>query len=417
MKLTIWGCRGSFPKPYTNDALVEKEAGLLYEFSRSKGCMNFLQSNPNEEQLREFLTKFSFQSTQIYGGNTSCYSLDIKNKSGEDELVILDAGSGINELGNYLLREKIMKGQKVKAKVFFTHVHGDHIEGWPFFVPAYVKGSEFTLYGMPNVVNTLAEEADRNSARVGTETRVRKEEELTIMRRKLRELDQMLLETAAKEGVKPKGVHDERNFNSGIELAMANNTDRGRHPIPFETQRKIGAEVTAVDLNLDEKITNGIDFDYEQGNHPDGILMYKFREKNKVFVNTGDWEHGLLLASSRHKLYTPENTPLFDSMLVDFIAGADIVLSDSQYTDGEYNGKPGRKTWGHPTSERALEVIHEAAQKAGKSIHAILTHHDPAHSDKWLDERKVELEKFVSEKGFDKYVSFQLAREGMSVKI
>ncbi len=415
MKLTIWGCRGSFPKPYTTQSLREKQTKLLSDIAKDPKALSFLGSNPNEEQLRQFLDQLQSLSTKVYGGNTSCYSLEIKNKAGEEELVILDAGSGITELGNYLLRERIMKGKPVTSKVFFTHVHGDHIEGWPFFVPAYIKGNTFTLYGMPNVVDTLAEEADRNSARVGTETRVRKEERFHTMRRKMAEMQESLDRFAAEEGVKV-GVRDERSYGSGIELAMANNTDRGRHPIPFEVQRKIGASVNAVDLNLDNKVTNGVDFDYEQGNHPDGILMYKFREGDRTFVNTGDWEHGALLANAHHRLYTQENTPSFDAMLAKFLIGADVVLTDSQYNSAEYDGggNPARskKTWGHPTSERALEVAYAAAYKGGKPMHVLLTHHDPAHTDKFLDDRAKELQQFVESKGMTKYITFQIVREG-----
>ena len=425
MKLKIWGCRGSFPKPHTTETLRDKEAQLLYEIAQNPEWMSsltgLLVSKPSEEDFKSFLNHINSLATKVYGGNTSCYSLEMKNKSGEDELVILDGGSGMTELGNYLLKEKIMKGQKVKSKIFFSHVHGDHIEGYPFFIPAYVPGNEFVLMGMPNVVDTLAEEADRNSARVGTETRIRKEEELTVVLRKLKELEGKVIEMAAKDGVKPKGVKDEKTYNSGIEMAMSNNTDRGRHPIPFEVQKKIGASVTAIDLHLEQKITNGIDFDYEQGNHPDGILMYKFREGNKTFVNTGDWEHGKLLANSHHSKYSAEDLDLFEFMLIEFLAGTDLVLTDSQYTVGEYtggaSGKGNKIGWGHPTAERALEVAYEAARLGGKQMRVILTHHDPAHTDRFLDKRTEELQEFVKRKGMNEYITFEMAREGMEVEI
>jgi phosphoribosyl 1,2-cyclic phosphodiesterase len=76
-------------------------------------------------------------ATVRYGGNTSCVEL----RDG-DQLWILDAGSGIRDLGNALLKEK----KPVQAKIFLTHTHWDHIQGFPFFTPAYIPGNEFTIH-------------------------------------------------------------------------------------------------------------------------------------------------------------------------------------------------------------------------------------------------------------------------------
>ncbi len=75
--------------------------------------------------------------TQLFGGNTSC----IEMRCGE-EIFIFDAGSGIRELGLDLL-----KSMPLKARIFFTHYHWDHILGFPFFVPAYIPSNEFHIYG------------------------------------------------------------------------------------------------------------------------------------------------------------------------------------------------------------------------------------------------------------------------------
>ena len=71
-----------------------------------------------------------------YGGNTNCITLTIANKHN----FIFDAGSGIKELSNYLVKEKKFP---YKAKIFISHPHYDHINGIPFFVPLYMKGNEF----------------------------------------------------------------------------------------------------------------------------------------------------------------------------------------------------------------------------------------------------------------------------------
>jgi phosphoribosyl 1,2-cyclic phosphodiesterase len=75
--------------------------------------------------------------TVRYGGNTSCVEVRC-----DRELIIIDAGTGIRNLGTELLKQ-----MPVKASILFSHVHWDHIQGIPFFRPAYIPGNEFKLYG------------------------------------------------------------------------------------------------------------------------------------------------------------------------------------------------------------------------------------------------------------------------------
>ena len=73
-----------------------------------------------------------------YGGNTSCSELRHNGK-----LFILDAGSGLRVLGNELLKS----GIPVTASIFISHMHWDHIQGIPFFTPAFIPNNKFTFYG------------------------------------------------------------------------------------------------------------------------------------------------------------------------------------------------------------------------------------------------------------------------------
>ncbi|MBF0243941.1 MAG: response regulator [Planctomycetes bacterium] len=75
--------------------------------------------------------------TARFGGNTSCFSLE----SGS-ELLVIDAGSGIRELGL-----RLMAGPPRHVHLFITHTHWDHIQGFPFFLPAYVPGWKISIYG------------------------------------------------------------------------------------------------------------------------------------------------------------------------------------------------------------------------------------------------------------------------------
>jgi phosphoribosyl 1,2-cyclic phosphodiesterase len=75
-----------------------------------------------------------------YGGDTTC--MEIRTK--DDEIIIVDAGSGIRRLGNRLVAE----GRK-QFTMIFTHAHWDHLMGFPFFKPIYVEGTHITVYGCP----------------------------------------------------------------------------------------------------------------------------------------------------------------------------------------------------------------------------------------------------------------------------
>ncbi len=74
-----------------------------------------------------------------YGGNTSCVAVHLEG----GHLLIFDAGSGIVPLGRTLMRE----GGNVSADIFLTHFHWDHIQGLPFFAPAYRRGNCLRIYG------------------------------------------------------------------------------------------------------------------------------------------------------------------------------------------------------------------------------------------------------------------------------
>ncbi|HEY9699461.1 MAG TPA: MBL fold metallo-hydrolase [Trichocoleus sp.] len=76
-------------------------------------------------------------STVRYGGNTSCIEMRVGGK-----ILVFDGGTGLRVLGQTLLREMPLEGH-----LFFTHSHWDHIQGFPFFVPAFVKANRFHIYG------------------------------------------------------------------------------------------------------------------------------------------------------------------------------------------------------------------------------------------------------------------------------
>ncbi|MBN2301320.1 MAG: MBL fold metallo-hydrolase [Lentisphaerae bacterium] len=104
MYVTFWGTRGSIPTPGT--------------------------------------------STEKYGGNTPCICI-----THNETVIILDAGTGIRNLG----LEMVESDQKPKQlHLFLSHTHWDHIQGLPFFLPAYSEGTHIAIYGSSKKGNFLA---------------------------------------------------------------------------------------------------------------------------------------------------------------------------------------------------------------------------------------------------------------------
>jgi len=76
--------------------------------------------------------------TNKYGGNTTC----IEVRTANDDLIILDAGTGIHQLMQTLLPK-----MPIDAHILITHTHWDHIHGLPFCPPIYIPGNKLTIYG------------------------------------------------------------------------------------------------------------------------------------------------------------------------------------------------------------------------------------------------------------------------------
>ena len=75
-----------------------------------------------------------------YGGNTTCVEVRI-----EDDIIILDAGTGLRALGQSLLKE--FKGQPLNLTLLISHTHWDHIQGLPFFAPIYDAHCRLRILG------------------------------------------------------------------------------------------------------------------------------------------------------------------------------------------------------------------------------------------------------------------------------
>src|SRR5438045_6552963 len=85
-----------------------------------------------------------------YGGNSTCVEV-----RADDEIIVLDEGSGIRSLGIAL--EKEFQSEPIRLSLLITHAHWDHIQGLPFFAPAYEKKNEIRVRGYDGVDMSFGE--------------------------------------------------------------------------------------------------------------------------------------------------------------------------------------------------------------------------------------------------------------------
>ena len=260
--------------------------------------------------------------TVRYGGNTLCLELRLRNP---DRLIIIDAGSGIRELGDSLSNCQPANGH-VEAEIFLTHTHLDHILGLPFFAPLYNPKTRLKIYGPVTCEEDLIEDV------IG-------------------------------------GQLSYRYF-----------------PV---RQHELAAKIEYIDLKEGiYDLGDGITLIAKYLNHPLLSLGYRIEYRGKVICTAYDTEpfynvfsadpaspsYDELLVSEGEMAAEEENR-----RMEEFFYGADILIHDGQYTMAEY--ECGKKGWGHSPIEYAIE----AAQRAMVKRLAIC-HHDPLRTDSQIDE-------------------------------
>ena len=234
-------------------------------------------------------------STTRYGGNTACTELHLDDGS----LIILDAGTGIRNLGNHLANS----GGKVHAYILITHPHWDHIQGFPFFRPAFMVGNQLTIVGPE--ANGVA-------------------------------LDKLISEQMNK-------------IYFPVRLSELQAKIRFI-PLKEDAIKVYGAKVQSIFVN-----------------HPGFTLGYKISCNGKSLVYISDNEpfrrdYAHLFTNSE-----PRILELFDDYngdpnqrIVDFIKDADVLIHDSTYTPEQYEEHIG---WGHSHYLFTLRLAAEANVK------------------------------------------------------
>ncbi len=260
--------------------------------------------------------------TMKYGGNTACIELRFPEVNRH---IIIDAGSGIRDLANFMLANDLPRGP-ISTEIYLSHTHWDHIMGFPFFVPAYIPGTKIKVFG------PVTYEDEPLEAVVG-------------------------------------GQMKYRYFpvNMG-ELAGSIEYSRLK-------------EEPLLDLGDGITLTTAII------NHPITTLGYRFNFRGAVFCTAYDTEpfRNLFVTDPTHPSYDElmafegeEAAQKQNQVLEDFYKDADLLVHDAQYTRAEYeHGKVG---WGHSPIEHAIA----AAGRAGVKQLALF-HHDPERSDAQLD--------------------------------
>jgi phosphoribosyl 1,2-cyclic phosphodiesterase len=222
-------------------------------------------------RLRFWGTRGSIPSpgpnTVRYGGNTP--SIEVRTPSGS--LVLLDAGTGIRELGRALISRA--NGLPITGDIFLTHAHWDHIQGIPFFAPAFQRGNRFTIWGAKSLAASI--------------------------RRVVR--DQM----------------------SPVVF-----------PVAFE---ELAATFDFRELSDERHNSDGFDVRAFAVRHPGGALGYRFAARGPDDEARGSAPAFVYISDNELRAAdSSAATDRWRVRLVDFIRGARVLIHDATYTEEEY---------------------------------------------------------------------------------
>jgi phosphoribosyl 1,2-cyclic phosphodiesterase/CRP-like cAMP-binding protein len=240
-------------------------------------------------------------ATTRFGGNTSC----VEVLAADGTCLVLDCGTGARELGLALLA-----AGPPTIHLLLTHTHWDHIQGFPFFAPAYLPGTILNVYATPGLERTLEEALSGQMQH-------------TYFPVRLSELRSQI------------AVHEvgEGTFHIG-EITI--HTQYLNHTAPC-----LGYRLEA----------GGISVVYATDHEP-------------------FWWEGPQVSPAERLLHPG------DRRHMEWLAGADLLIHDGQYTDAEYSAK---RNWGHSSVEFATDLAILAGVKR-----LVLFHHDPTRTDQMV---------------------------------
>lgn len=146
MKLNFWGTCGSLPAPI-DGASVRTKIFKALQLAAGKKM-------ESDADIFHFIdNELPFEVAQTYGGNTSCVELSHKET---DTVYLLDAGSGLREYAEHYIASG-KANTKRTFHIFMSHLHWDHIHGFPFFTPAFLPGNKIIIHGIhPEIEEILS---------------------------------------------------------------------------------------------------------------------------------------------------------------------------------------------------------------------------------------------------------------------
>ena len=139
MRVRFWGTRGSIPVALTSADIRDKIAVALMR----AGGRSFASIGEAYAYAEQHL---DFSLSHTFGGHSACVEL----ATGHEEYFVCDMGSGARPFGAHVLARQ--SGRPATVNVFMSHVHWDHIMGFPFFGPAYVPGTRIRIHGCHDVL-------------------------------------------------------------------------------------------------------------------------------------------------------------------------------------------------------------------------------------------------------------------------
>ncbi|MDQ2951717.1 MAG: response regulator, partial [Chloroflexota bacterium] len=219
-----------------------------------------------------------------YGGNTPC----VEVQTDDGSLLVLDCGTGARKLGLAL-------GAKgaIRAHLLLSHTHGDHIQGLPFFLPAFTPGSQLTIYGPAGVDRSLAQ-------------------------------------------------------------AVGGSMDYAYFPVALSS---LPARFDFVELDETEFTIGRVNIKSQFVNHTAPCVAYRVTAGAATFVYSTDHEahaNPPWRADRPIGLFDPAYLAhAGDQRHVAFLKGADVLVHDTQYAARDLPDKAG---WGHSTIEYAVDV-------------------------------------------------------------
>ncbi|MDR0320280.1 MAG: MBL fold metallo-hydrolase [Treponema sp.] len=132
MKIHFWGVRGSIPTPVSPSRIKSKISAIVEQITPED-----LATAESRERFLAGLPPWLFGTV---GGNSPCVSVTFDDA---DEMIVFDCGSGLRELG---MAQVFEKRKTNHFHIFLSHFHWDHLQGLPFFGPAYNPTASIEFY-------------------------------------------------------------------------------------------------------------------------------------------------------------------------------------------------------------------------------------------------------------------------------